>query len=233
MPDLVTCSLHEGVASITMDDGKVNALSPDMQRALHGALDRAEAESAIVSLRGREGIFSAGFDLGVLRGGGEPALAMVIGGFELARRLLAFPRPVLISCTGHAIAMGAFLLLAGDYRVGARGSYRLSANEVAIGLTLPRSAGELLRQRLTPAAFNRAATCADVFSPDDGLAAGFLDRLVEADALDSTATEFAIVATKLDDTAHRETKLRIRHETLAGLDAAIAADRADLEFRAA
>ncbi|HUN31199.1 MAG TPA: enoyl-CoA hydratase-related protein [Trebonia sp.] len=96
----------------------------------------------MVLIEGRDGVFSAGFDLPVLRNGGPDALTMLRSGFELAARLLEFPQPVVIACTGHAVAMGVFLLLCGDYRVGATGPFKITANEVAIGLTMPRAAVE-------------------------------------------------------------------------------------------
>jgi len=180
MGTLVSYQLEGSIATITMDDGKVNALSVQMLTELGAALDRATADRAVVVLTGRDGLFSAGFDLAVLRGGGSDASGMLRAGFELAERLLSFPTPVLIACTGHAVAMGVFLLLSGDYRVGAAGPYKITANEVAIGLTMPRAAVEICRQRLTPAHFNRAVVLAEVFSPDDAVAAGFLDRVVPA-----------------------------------------------------
>src|SRR5262245_47975929 len=128
----------DGIAEIQFDDGRVNALSLDALSELGAALDRAKSDRAVVVLRGRPGVFSAGFDLRVLRAGGATANAMVRTGFELAERILAFPTPVVIACTGHAIAMGVFLVLAGDYRIGAQGDYRIGANEVAIGITMPR-----------------------------------------------------------------------------------------------
>jgi enoyl-CoA hydratase len=137
-------------AVVTMDDGKVNALSMAMFGEVNAALDRAGQAGATVLLAGREGIFSAGFDLKVLRAGGPQASALVQAGFELSARLLAFPAPVVVACTGHAVAMGAFLLLSGDFRIGAAGPYRITANEVAIGLTMPRAAIEICRQRLAP-----------------------------------------------------------------------------------
>src|SRR5262249_62287155 len=119
-----------------MDDGKRNVLSLEMFRQLSDALSRAEADRAVVVLRGREGAFSAGFDLRTLQGGGADAHAMVRAGFELAARMLAFPRPIVMACTGHAIAMGAFLLLAGGYRLGGGGGVKGGANEGAIGITV-------------------------------------------------------------------------------------------------
>src|ERR1700733_3082153 len=181
---MVSYICDDTIATVTIDDGKVNALSFAVLAELNAALDQAERDCAVVILAGRDGAFSAGFDLPVLRGGGPDALAMLGAGFELAARLLAFPRPVVIACTGHAVAMGVFLLLSGDYRVGVSGPYKITANEVAIGLTLPRAAVEICRQRLAPAQFSRAVVLADVFSPDEAVSAGFLDRIVDPPELD-------------------------------------------------
>src|SRR5215469_7714646 len=188
---MISYCLDDTIATITIDDGKVNVLSLPVLTEVNAALDRAEQDQAVVVLAGREGVFSAGFDLPVLRAGGPDALALLRAGFETAARLLAFPRPVVIACTGHAVAMGAFLLLSGDFRVGATGPFKITANEVAIGLTMPRAAVEICRQRLTPACFNRAVVIAEVFSPEDAVVAGFLDRVVPAGELADAAAEAA------------------------------------------
>lgn len=228
----VSYEAADGVATIRMDDGKVNVLSLATLAEIDAALDRAEADRAVVVLTGRDGVFSAGFDLDVLRGGGSRATTMVRAGFELAERVLSYPLPVVMACTGHAVAMGAFLLLSGDYRIGLPGAYKLTANEVAIGLTMPRAAIEILRQRLTPAAFNRAVTLAEPFTPDSALTAGFLDRLTDADVLLDVAHDVATALTKLDLDAHAGSKLRSRASTLADLRTAIAADLDDVRGRA-
>jgi enoyl-CoA hydratase len=223
---LVSYQLERSIATITMDDGKVNALSLQMLTELNAALDRATADRAVVVLTGRDGVFSAGFDLTVLRAGGSGASAMLRAGFELAERMLSFPTPVLIACTGHAVAMGVFLLLSGDYRVGAAGPYKITANEVAIGLAMPLAAVEICRQRLTPAHFNRAVIIAEVFSPDDAVVAGFLDRVVGASELQDVAVSAAAVLAKLDMDAHAASKMRARDHALNALRAAIDADDA-------
>jgi enoyl-CoA hydratase len=228
MTELVSYQLQDSVAVVTLDDGKVNALSRQMLTDIDGALDRAVADGAIVVLTGRPGVFSAGFDLRVLRAGGEEALAMVRAGFELAARVLSFPRPVVIACNGHAIAMGAFLLLSGDYRVGAAGPGKITANEVAIGLTMPRPAVEICRQRLAPAHFNRAVVNAEVYAPDAAVDAGFLDRVVDEAQLAEAARDAARQLRALDVAAHATTKLRARDKTLAAVRAAI-----DLDYAAA
>ena len=233
MSDLVSYHQAAATATITMDDGKVNALSPQMFGELNAALDQAEAAGVTVILTGREGVFSAGFDLGVLRAGGAQATALVRSGFELSARLLEFPAPVVVACPGHAIAMGVFLLLSGDFRLGAAGPYRITANEVAIGVTMPRPAIEICRQRLAPAHFNRALILADVYAPDEAAAAGFLDRVVAPAELGPAAQAVADQLAQLDMTAHAATKRRIRQPTADAIRTALEEDARTLVATAA
>jgi enoyl-CoA hydratase len=224
----VTYDSDGAVATIAMDDGKANALSPPMLAELGAALDRAEADGAVVVLTGREGRFSGGFDLGVLNAGGPDALDMIRGGFELAARLLAFPTPVVVAASGHAVAMASFLLCSGDYRLGAAGPYKITANEVAIGMVLPYAAIEICRHRLAPAHFHRALALAEVYSPEGAVEAGFLDRVVPADQLRRTAHDVAATLAELDLAAHAASKLRAREAALTAVRAAIEVDDAAL-----
>jgi len=229
MPDLVTYQLKESIATITLDDGKVNVLSPRMLAEINATLDRALADRAVVVFTGREGMLSAGFDLKVLTAGGPDALGMLRAGFELAERILSFPMPVVIACNGHAVAMGVFLLLSGDYRVGAAGPFRIVANEVAIGLTMPMAAVEICRQRLAPAHFNRAVILAEQYSPEDAVAAGFLDRVVQPSELQDVARSTAVQFGKLNMNAHAASKLRAREQALKAIRSAIESDMASLQ----
>ncbi len=228
MDEIVSYTLEGSVATIAMDDGKVNALSPAMLAAIDAAFERARDDAAAVIFRGRAGTFSAGFDLKVLRGGGVETVEMIVGGFRLAHKILSFPRPIVIACTGHAVAMGSFLLLCGDHRIGTAGEFRIVANEVAIGLTMPQAAVEICRQRLTPAAFNRAVILAETFTPDDAVAAGFLDEVVPMDRLDEAARSAAERFTQLNAEAHAASKLRARAQALEAIAAGIEADEAGM-----
>lgn len=225
----VSYRLDDRVATITMDDGKANVMSLPMQSTLHAALDRATTDRAVVILGGRPGVFSGGFDLVTMRTGGADMVAMVRGGFELSSRLLSHPYPVVIACTGHAVAMGAFLLLSGDYRIGAAGSFKLVTNEVAIGMTMPYTAVEIARQRLTPAAFNRSVLLSEPFGPHNGVEAGFLDHVVPAEQLQVTAQQMAESLTVLDMNAHAESKRRARAQVLQAMAEGIVADTAAME----
>jgi len=228
MDSLVSYSRDGDVAVLTLDDGKANVMSPAMLAALNAALDRAESEGAIVLLTGREGVFSGGFDLKILKRGGLPALRMLRGGFDLAARLLAFPRPVVVACTGHAVAMGVFLVLSADYRVGAAGDFRLQANEVAIGLTMPRAALAICRQRLAPAHFERATLLSEAYGPEDAVAAGFLDRVVAPAELHRVALTHAQSLATLDVVAHTRSKLRSRAHALRAIRRGTSADMREL-----
>ena len=224
MSPLVTYESKDSIATIAMDDGKMNVLSPAMFAALNDAFDRAAKERAVVVLTGREGVFSAGFDMRVLTAGGREAAEMVRTGFELAERMLSFPMPIVVACSGHALAMGVFLVLAGDYRVGALGAHKIGANEVAIGITMPFFGVEICRQRLAPAHFHRAVVNAEIYTPEDAVAAGFLDRVVPASELGDVARSTAARLAKLDLNAHAASKLRAREQAWKAIRSAIETD---------
>lgn len=224
MSEFVNFECVDGIATVTLDDGKVNALSPEMQDAIRAALARAAEEQAVTLLRGNGRAFSAGFDLTTLSAGGSRAEAMLRGGFDLAITLLSHPQPLIIECTGHAMAMGVFLLQCGDYRIGSTGSYRVTANEVAIGMTMPHAAIEILRQRLTPAALSRAVVLAEVFSPEQAVAAGFLDRVVEPERLHEEAMGVARQVAALDRRAHAASKQRLRRPVVEAIERALLDD---------
>lgn len=206
----------DGVGVVKLDDGKANALSLPMQKALNSALDQAQQAKLPIVITGRPGILSAGFDLKTLAAGGQPAYEMLNGGIEIALRLLSFETPVVIACSGHAIAMGVFVLQCGDYRIGVAGNFKYSANEVAIGMTMPWSMIEILRQRLTPAAFSRAVLLAEAFTPINAVETGFIDRVVATEAeLMPSALELAKSTLALNAAAHAASKQRLRGEVIA------------------
>jgi enoyl-CoA hydratase len=232
MTSLTSYQTNGRVATVVMDDGKANVLSFDMFDELNATLDRAQADEQVVVLAGRPGRFSGGFDLAVLTAFTDESARLLRAGFELAHRMLSFPRPIVVAVTGHAYAMGGFLVLSGDYRLGAAGAeHRITANEVAIGLTLPRAALEVCRQRLTRSHFERATALAEIFDPGGAVEAGWLDEVVpETDLLDAAQRKATALAA-LDAKAHTDTKLRSREAMLAALWAAIEQD--DEDFRTA
>lgn len=207
--DAVRYELEDGVAIIRLDDGKANAISPDVVSEIQAGLDRAEKEARSVLLAGRAGRFSAGFDLSIMRGGPDQVVALVSAGGELALRIYGFPRPVIAACTGHALAMGAILLLASDARIGAEGSFKIGLNEVAIGLALPLFGVEMARERLSKRHLTRAVETAEIYAPADAVDAGFLDRVTSPDALIDVARGEAQRLGELNAKAFAGTKHRL------------------------
>ena len=227
MSDLVQVSVSGDVATITIDDGKVNALSPAVLAATHCAFDDA-TQSKVVVVTGRQGIFSAGFDLSVLRAGGGEAVDLLESGFRLAEKIVNSPVPVIAAVGGHAMAMGTFLVLSTDYRIGPFGHYKIAVNEVSIGMTVPLGTLEICRRRLTPSALHRAVTLSHVFENSEALAAGFFDELVPVDAVLARAHEVAATLASLDGGAYRSTKDRLDAAARDAIQAGISQDIAAL-----
>lgn len=210
--------LHNNIAIVSLDDGKANVVGPHFLDSINDALDRAEKDSVgAVILRGREGMFSAGFDLGEFKKGPEAGMAMVAKGMQLLIRLYSFPLPLVVACTGHAIAMGAFIVMACDSRIGTRGAYKVTLPETAIGMELPPTLLELTTSRIPPQYLTRVAIQAEVFDPDQAVAVGFLDEVVEAQALDARALAVAEKLALLPQKSYAANKLFARKKVLAAM----------------
>lgn len=218
---------RDGIATIRIDDGKRNALSPPVLRAIYAALDTAEKDKAIVILTGREEVLSAGFDLKVMKRGGIDALRMLGLGYSLTARVLAYPYPVITACNGHLLAMGVFLTLSSDYVIGCQGDFRVSANEVALGLPMPRVGAAMLRHRLTPAAFQRAVVLAEYFPVEKAREAGFFDELSPPAELMVRATARAREYAALNMHAHAASKRRIRKSLIRHVRRSVPLDLLD------
>ncbi len=225
MSDLISYQLEDGIATLTLNNGKVNAISPDVIAAFNAALDQAETDRAVVILTGQPGILSGGYDLKVMTSSAEAAIDLVAKGSTLARRMLAHPFPIIVACPGHAVAKGAFLLLSADYRIGVEGPFNIGLNEVQIGMTMHHVGIELARDRLRKSEFHRSVINAEMFDPQGALNAGFLDKVVSIDELHETARTAALQLKKINMNAHRKTKLKVRKALLDTLDAAIELDK--------
>jgi enoyl-CoA hydratase len=200
-PEHVTCSITDDVATITIDDGKANALSHAVLAGIEVALDEAQdGDAKAVLLQGRDGKFSAGFDLSVMTAGPTQARDLLGRGAELGLRLYELPVPVVFAVTGHALAMGGILQCCADVRVGAEGPYRIGLPEVRIGMPVPTFAVELCRDRLSPRWFTRAVLLGEGLDPSQALDAGFFDEVVALDQVRDRAREIAV---DLAENVHR------------------------------
>ena len=225
MSELIAYHLEDGIATLTLSNGKVNAISPDVISAFNAALDQAEQDRAVVIITGQPGILSAGYDLKVMTAGPQQSLSLVASGSKLSRRLLSHPYPVVVACPGHAVAKGAFLLLSVDYRIGVDGPFSIGLNEVQIGMTMHHVGIELARDRLSKVALQRSVVNGEMFDPKGAIEAGFLDKLVSAEELQDAARAIALQLKKINMIAHRNTKLKVRKALLDTLDQSIELDQ--------
>ncbi len=228
MSDLVTYIFEDGIATIRMDDGKANVLSPDMFMQLNAAFDKAEAAGAVVIFTGRPpdtgGIFSGGFDLKIMMSGPGAAVALTCEGSRFALRLLQFPFPVIAATGGHAIAMGAFILLACDYRIGRDAGTKTGLNETQIGMTMHHFGIEMAREFIPKHYLNRSLINGEIFAPKDAKQAGYYDVLVDKDAVDTTAMGAAKMMSMLNMRAFKGTKCKSRTGLIEKLQWALGED---------
>ena len=139
--------------------------------------------------------------------------------------MLSHPFPIIVACPGHAIAKGAFLLLSADYRIGVEGPFNIGLNEVIIGMTMHHAGIELARDRLRKSSFHRSVINGEIFDPQGAVDAGFLDKVVAPEQLMATAVAAAQQLKKINMTAHKNTKLKVRKALLDTLQAAIELDK--------
>ena len=214
-------TIEKEVAVLTFDDGKANAVGHDFIDAMFEGLDKAESDAKAVVIMGKEGLFSAGFDLKEIQKGQKEAEALVNRGAHMLFRLFGFPQPVIAGCTGHAVAMGAFTLLACDTRIGVSGDFKLGLNETAIGMTLPVFGHQLAQNRLSKRHLTAAVIQSQMFSPKEAIDGGFLDSVVEPTDIKSACMAAAEQLMVLPTETYGQMKRDTRQAELAAIEASL------------
>ncbi len=225
----VQYEVSDRIAHVTIDHGKANTLSTDVVAALDAALTRAEQagpdEVGAMLITGKPGFLSGGFELDEMRASAESAFRLTTKGGALFTRFFGSDVPVVVACPGHAIAAGALMLLSADERIGARGAFRIGLIETQIGMVVPRWATELSEERLSRRHYQLATVGARIYDPDGARDAGFLDEVVEPDALAARAVEAAQYWAGLPRAAYVGQLERHRADRLRRLEEAVVADR--------
>ena len=177
-----TLIIENDISIITLDDGKANVFSPKMIQDVNDCLDQVPTQNGALIITGRDGMFSAGFDLKIISAGEMSAITeMTTNGFKLLSRIFSFPRPVLGACSGHGIALGTFLLCCCDYRIGVKGEFMIGANEMRTNMVIPTPILELIKFRVSNGHKYRAILGAEMYSIEDGIEAGLIDEVVESE----------------------------------------------------
>ena len=212
----------DDISLIEMDDGKVNVFSIEMLENFSELLLQVPRNKGALVIKGREGIFSGGFNLKTFKTESpEQIKKMLKLGFETLYEVYTFPRPVLAAVSGHAIALGIFLTSCCDYRIGVKGEYILQANEVRNKMSIPTQLIEIAASRLHKSHIYRALFHAEPYPMALGVEAGWLDELVEKQDLEKRVLEKAKDLSELGHPYYKETKEILLGDTFQKIKSAI------------
>jgi enoyl-CoA hydratase len=209
--------LEGGIANISLDNGKANAVSFELAQEFIANLDRAKSEGKGVLITGHVGIFSAGFDLKVMASGPEAAQKMVSEGMLLLEKIYSHPQPVVVACEGHAIGMGVFLLLASDYRIGALGEFVFKLPETAIDMPFNPTLRILAKTHVDALHHTRAIIQSQGYSPLEAASIGMLDEAVDAGQVQEKALAKLTELCELPSSRYAENKLFVREQEIQGI----------------
>lgn len=220
----------ERIAELVIDnEGKRNALSPEMWRRLPSLLAELDADDrvSVVVVRGAGAHFSAGAEIteldqilfdpalppGGLVGAGESALA-------------GFSKPLIAAIDGFCVGAGVGLAAACDLRIASdRSSFAITPAK--LGITYPVTGVERLVRVLGVAVTKRLLLTAETVSAAEALRIGLVSEVVPAAVLHARARELAQRMTRLSQYSLRASKevieLYAGGEAGAGAAASVAA----------
>lgn len=194
MPEMLEIIQHHTVQydfihEIRLSRPPVNALDPNLVARLRDAVLAAPANGAqAILLSGQPGIFSAGLDVPeLLRLDRRDFRVFWQEFFGLCGALAASPVPIAAAITGHSPAGGAVLAILCDYRVMAKGEYRIGLNEVQVGLLVPECIQAALRRLVGARHADRLLVTGAMLQPEEAAAIGFVDALAEPGGVVATA----------------------------------------------
>lgn len=222
-----------GVRLLRLDRPPANAINGEFLQALYGeaaaADDDSEVRALVVTGSGR--FFSAGLDLKEMATGGAQALATLGGGKDGIYRLWRVGKPTIAMVGGHALAGGAILMLACDFRVAARGPCKIGVTETALGLPLPNGAFQIARHALVGRDVRRVLLEARSYDPEGALAVGLVDELADPEQLLARCLELAAELGKHPSAAYGYQKYKLQAEANHWIDAPV--DAGTERYRAA
>ncbi len=146
--DFVTLHKNEGIATLVLNRGKVNALNGtvvDQARQALMALEK-DAEIKAVILTGHGKFFSFGFDIPEFYSYTKDEFTDYLTAFTgLYTYMFLYPKPIVAALNGHTIAGGCMLASACDYRIMVSGKAKISLNELGFGSSVFAGSTEMLR----------------------------------------------------------------------------------------
>lgn len=221
MDPLVERIGHGPVVELKLARPPVNALDPTLCGALRDALaDAVDGGARGIVLSGGAKVFSAGLDVPYLLSLGDDRDALTRAWeafFEAARALARCPVPVAAAMAGHAPAGGCVLALACDYRVMARGPFRIGLNETQVGLVAPEGIQALLRRVVGAHRAERLLVAGEMVESEQALAIGLVDELTDSEDVATRARVWLEQLLALPRQPMLETRAIARADAIAAL----------------
>ncbi len=219
---------HGAILELQLARPPVNALDAGLIRTLRTAIESAPASGArALVLSGRPGMFSGGLDVPSLLALDRAAMQAVwTDFFALLRALAASPLPIVAAITGHSPAGGAVLSIFCDYRIMARGTFRIGLNETRVGLVVPEVIQATLRRLVGSHRAERLMVAGAMLESEQALAAGLVDELIETDLVVGRAIAWLDDLLALPPEAMAETRRIARADLVALFDVPGAMDTA-------
>jgi enoyl-CoA hydratase len=227
---MIERSLGDGIVTLRLAHGKASALDLELCNALQHEIEAAAESSAVraIVLTGTGSIFSAGVDLPRLVGGGQDYVQHFVEALDaMLRALFLFPKPAVAAANGHAIAGGAIIAFACDYRLMSGG--RIGVPEALVGVPFPPLALEVIRFAVPRQHLQSILYLARTIEAPEAKAMGMVDEVVTPDHLLRRATEIARQLADIRPDTFRLTKRQIREPFLrdAAEIASVSADEID------
>jgi len=180
----------DGVAVITLDNPKVNALSAELRQQLKAAADALQADPpGAVVVTGGERIFAAGADITQF-GGADAAAGIVTSFHETMAAVADIPRMVIAAVAGYALGGGCELALACDYRIASERAV-FGQPEILLGI-IPGGGGTQRLSRLVgPSRAKDLILTGRQVKADEAHRIGLCDEVVAPEALHERALALA------------------------------------------
>ena len=182
----VEVEINEGVATVVLSRGKVNALNGivvDELRERLKVLEVGQDVKALV-LTGYGNFFSFGFDIPEFLSFTHAEFTNFLTNFtDLYTYLFLYPKPVVAALNGHTIAGGCMLALACDSRLMAAGKGKISLNEIAFGSSVFAGSTAMLRFWIGSANATKVLYSGAMYSAEEAMSLGLVQEVLTEDQL--------------------------------------------------
>lgn len=211
---------HGDIHELRLNRPPVNALNRDLLSALTAAVEAAPKNGARgLILSGGVKVFSGGLDVPEMIKLDREGLKQTWDSFfNTARTLAKSSIPIAAAIAGHSPAGGCVLALCCDYRVMARGPFRIGLNETQVGLPVPEAVQYLMRRVVGPHRAERLIVAGAMLESDQAYALGLVDELTDTDGVVVRAVHWLTELLALPSMPMLATRRIARADLIAALD---------------